>query len=360
MQTRSGFTLVEMLVVIGIIGILIVALVPLVKNAQIRAKEAAVRAHCASIESSLATYAQNHNGNYPGVAIDVMAPFADHALGDPAIYATGGTGSLMPNTGELVNGVIGGYGHYNGSSANVFEQLKNVKDTPLAGAASDLARYFDVMVAADAIQEYPPNPFISTATGDRTRMRNIFVFSISLTGGFDPVNNFSPGDPNPGSTNYDCALYTARGGNPSSASFTPDTLFDTTRGTLQQLPMGVPLAANWSPPQFSIACEFGTDDDDYFAPGDFAYVPILSASGYPFGDSAATVENEVYKWGAAVTGYMLFGYGHKSHKNNEFEDAQREFVNVGLSGYGAPGVDTIYENYVLQLFEGAIHFSKKY
>ena len=361
MQTRSGFTLVEMLVVIGIIGILIVALVPLVKNAQQRAKEAAVKTQCASIETALAAYAQNHNGNYPGVAIDVMAPFENHALGDPAMYATGGTGSLAPYTGQLVNGILGGYGHYIGSTTNVFEMLKNVKETELIGN-EDTARYFDTLIAADAIQEYPANQFISTNTGERARMRNVFVFSFDLAGAspFDPVNNFSPNESSAANAGYDSALYTARGGQASLATFTADTAFDTTRGLLQQQPMGIPLSSTWSPPAYSIACEFGTDDNDYFAPGDFAYVPILSASGYPFGDSAATVENETYKWGSTVTGYLMFGYGHKSHKNREFEDAQREFVNVGLPGFGAAGVDTIYECYVLQLFEGAIYFSKKY
>jgi prepilin-type N-terminal cleavage/methylation domain-containing protein len=356
MKVRSGFTLVEMLVVIGIIGILIVALVPMVRSAQERAKEAAVKTQCASIETALATYAQNHGGNYPGVAIDVMAPFADHALGDPDMYASGGTGSLAPVERQLVNGVLGGYGHYNGSTANVFEQLKNVKDTPLPGGPSDIARYFDTLIASDAIQEYPPNPFISTATGERARMRNVFVFTIFLGSGFDPT---VPGNGFGSTSTYDCRLYTARGGtvNPPG-SYSMDAN-DTMRGFLEQLPMGVPLS-NWDPATFSLDCAFGTDENDYFSPGDFAYVPLLSSSAHPFGDSMATVENEIYKWGTNVTGYMLFGYGSRSHQNREYEDAQREFVDNGLPGMGGIGVDTIYENYVLQLFEGAIFFSKHF
>lgn len=354
MQSNRGFTLVEMLVVITIIGILIVALVPLVRNAQIRAKEAAVKTQCASIEASLATYAQNHNGNFPAVAIDVMAPFADHALSDPAFYDD--SASLAPPVGVMVNGILGGYGHYNNSTANVFEQIKNAKDTPLAGN-EDTPRYFDVLMATDATQEYPANPFLTTTTGERARMRNIFVFSFNVDGGFDPLNNFSRNESNPANALYSCGLYVPRGG-ANSGIGTPD-IFDSTRVTIYHQPLGVPLGT-WTAPAFSTACEFGTDEFDYFSPGDFAYVPIMSSSAYSFGDSAATLENEYYKWGTSVTGYMLFAYGHKSHKNNEFEDEQREFVSTGLPGYGDSGVDTIYENYVLQLFEGSIYFSKQY
>ena len=355
MKSRHGFTLVEMLVVIGIIGILIVALVPVVKGAQTRAKETAVKAQCASIESGLATYAQNHNGNYPGVAIDVMSSFADHALGDPDFYVGGGAGSLAPATGEVVNGIIGGFGHYNGSTANVFEQIKNAKDTVPSSWPADNARYFDSLLLADALQEYPPNPFISTGAGERTRMRNIFTFVFDIAGGFDPVNGFV----DPSSYPYQPVIYTLRGGTANAATFVADPN-DTTRGSFFQQPMGLPLPASWSPASFSAVCEFGTGENDFFSPGDFAYVPVMSGSSYSFGDSAATVENETYKWGTNVSGYLLFGYGHQSHKANEFEDEQREFVNSGLPGYGGVGIDTLYELYVLQLFEGAVYFSKKY
>jgi len=365
MRINKGFTLVELLVVITIIGILIVALVPVVKGVQARAKEAAVKTHCASIEASLANYAQSHNGNYPGVALDVMAPWTDHALGDPDLYMVGSQ-TLAPAVGEMVNGVMGGYGYYNNTSTNVFEQIKNVKDTALSGG-EDTARYFDVLIAADAIQEYPHNPFVtSPTTGERVRMRNIFTFAFDVRDGatgFDPINDFSPLVVDTGSAMYACSLYVQRGG----GGWTPGTdPFDTTRVFINDhFPLGLPVSS-FDPLTFDQACVFGvgknnltgTEYDDYFAPGDFAYVPVLSTSQYAFGDSAATLENEAYKWGTNVTGYLLFGYGAKTHKNREFEDEQREFVATGLPGYGDPGVDTMYESYVLQLFEGAVYFNK--
>lgn len=358
----DGFTLIELLVVIGIIGILITVLIPVVKGAQTKAKEMAVKVAVANISVSLNNYAQSHNGAYPGVALDPMAPFNDHALGDgsgstPLYTGTNGNnGVLGINPGQMVNGILGGYGFYNISTENVFQQLKRVKDTQIAGN-EDTARWFDTLIAADAMQEYPVNPFVTSAgggagvnQGGKARMKNIFWFTLNnVESGFDPSlpgSGFDGGD-------YNVGLYTNRGGL-NTTNFTNDTVFDFSRGWLEEI---VPTN-NYTPEGFSVQCNFGNDDGDFFAPGDFAYVPILTTSVYPFGDAAPTLENESFKWGTAVTGYYLFGYGHETHEKRDFEDEAREFVAEGLPGYGAPGVDTAYENVVLQCFEGAVYFSK--
>lgn len=352
MRRRRGFTLVEMLVVIGIIGLLVVTLVPLVKGAQVKAKEAAIKAQMSGIETGLANYAQNNNGNYPGVALDPMATFSDHALGDPTFYAAGGAGSLAPQAGQMVNGILGGPGHYNGTSANVFEQIKETKDTPYSGN-EDRARLFDSLILSDAMPEYPANPFVTNVnTASRDRMRNVFRFNINVAGGFDPADNFEPGNPTP--TGYDVSLYCSiKGSGLAGVVSVPDP-FDSARTLISQNPGGLPLAS-FNPGSFG----FGPNENRFFAPGDFAYVPVLSASANPFGDSAATIEDETWKWGTSVSGYLLFAYGDASHETKEYEDEQREFFDTGLPGYGSPGVDTLYEYYVLQLFEGAIYYSKK-
>jgi prepilin-type N-terminal cleavage/methylation domain-containing protein len=361
MRNVRGFTLIELLVVIGIIGILIAALVPAARGAQTRAKEAAVKTQAANIEATLAAYAQNHNGNYPGVATDVMAPYTDHALGDngsaPPLYTAAALNPFDAAPGRMVQGVLGGLGHYNNTTTGAFEQLRTVKNTNIVGG-QNTRRYFDVLLAADAVQEFPPNPFATTTTGSRQRMRNIFTFQIEVGGGFDPNNNFSPGVSAPATAQYNCALNVQRKGTGGVTS--PDTQ-DGTRVFLrhQPLPGGLPVGT-YDPAAFGSECLFGTDENDYFAPGDFAYIPVLSTSPYTFGDSSATLENERFKWGTAVTGYMFFAYGHRSHKAREFADEAQEFAQTGLPGYGNPGVDTIYENYALQCFEGAIYFSKKY
>ncbi|MEZ5337721.1 MAG: type II secretion system protein [bacterium] len=353
MRSRRGFTLVEMLVVIGIIGLLVVTLVPLVKGAQVKAKEAAIKAQMSGIETGLANYAQNHNGNYPGVALDAMATYQDHALGDPAFYSAGGAGSLAPGAGQMVNGILGGPGHYNGSSAGVFEQIKQVKDTPFSGN-QDLARLFDTLILTDSMPEYPANPFVTNVnTAQRDRMRNVFRFNINIGAGFTPSEDFEPSVPSP--VGYNVSLYCSVKGDAGVPGVSTATdPFDSARTLVSQQPPALPVAS--FQPQSYI---FGPTEDKFFAPGDFAYVPVLSSSTAPFGDSAATIENETWKWGTNVSGYMLFAFGDAGHETREYEDEQREFLDTGLPGYGNPGVDTLYEWYVLQLFEGAIYYSKK-
>jgi len=64
MKKRNGFTMIELLVVIGIIGILVVFLVPSLLGARDRAKEAAVKAVMHSVQLAVESY-QLENETYP-------------------------------------------------------------------------------------------------------------------------------------------------------------------------------------------------------------------------------------------------------------------------------------------------------
>jgi general secretion pathway protein G len=64
MKTRNGFTMIELLVVIGIIALLAVFLVPNLLGAKDRAKEAAVKGVMHSIQLALEAY-EMENQVYP-------------------------------------------------------------------------------------------------------------------------------------------------------------------------------------------------------------------------------------------------------------------------------------------------------
>jgi general secretion pathway protein G len=64
MMRRNGFTMIELLVVIGIIGVLAVFLVPNLMGARDRAKEAAVKGVMHSVQIAIEAY-EMENNTYP-------------------------------------------------------------------------------------------------------------------------------------------------------------------------------------------------------------------------------------------------------------------------------------------------------
>lgn len=64
MDNRKGFTLIEILVVVGIIGLLAVFLVPNIFGAQDKAKEAAVKSVMHSVQLAVEAY-NMENSTYP-------------------------------------------------------------------------------------------------------------------------------------------------------------------------------------------------------------------------------------------------------------------------------------------------------
>ncbi|MHA2621375.1 MAG: type II secretion system protein [bacterium JZ-2024 1] len=73
MKHSKGFTLVELLVVITIIGILIGLSLTAYGRVRERARETQVQAYGNELRTALETFAANHNGLYPGVAYDINA-----------------------------------------------------------------------------------------------------------------------------------------------------------------------------------------------------------------------------------------------------------------------------------------------
>jgi prepilin-type N-terminal cleavage/methylation domain-containing protein len=72
-KTREGFTLIEMLVVIIILGILAMVIIPQITVSQEDAKVSTLKTNLGGIRSAIELYYTQHNNVYPGVATDGTA-----------------------------------------------------------------------------------------------------------------------------------------------------------------------------------------------------------------------------------------------------------------------------------------------
>ena len=340
MTNFKGFTLVEMLVVIGIIAILIAIMVPQVQQAREKAKEQATVAQVQSLEMALENFQANHNGLYPGSAVDIMAPFSEHGLGDP-LFVQGGSNNVAPpnlrkqgtpTVPRFSSGVVGG-------TINL-GSIKNVRDIGSAVSADNTPRWFDRLVLDGSVASYPANQFKKGA-GASVPMYNIFRYQGMLV---DPLNfqgslmAFRP---------YILVENNSAGTLPASSD----------SGYVRYMGEGSGAYNGYE------YLRFGSNklasDDKFFSPGNFAYVPILTTSPFPLADDPNTPGNDAYKWGTLVSSYMIFAYGSKDAKENKYAEEQAKFLDEGLPGFGGRGVDTPYEDAVYNLFDGAIYYSRK-
>ena len=80
-KTKQGFTLIEIMVVVGIIGLLVAVLIPNVTGKMNDARIASARVQIKNVEEALVAYSMKHGGKYPD-SLDTLtqAPDDEDAL----------------------------------------------------------------------------------------------------------------------------------------------------------------------------------------------------------------------------------------------------------------------------------------
>ena len=129
MKTKKGFTLVEILIVVVILGILAAIVIPQFSSASTEARVSSVQSNLQAVRSQIQLYKIQHNDQYPG---EGGATFVEALTGKTDI-----SGDVDEN---------GAYGPYlQKFPANPFNSLKTVAEAAGTGSlgGGDTGWYFD-------------------------------------------------------------------------------------------------------------------------------------------------------------------------------------------------------------------------
>lgn len=84
-KAEQGFTLIEIMVVVGIIGLLVAVLIPNVTGKMNEARIASARVQIKNVEEALVAYSMKHGGKYP----DSLEPLTQETEDEDALLQGG-------------------------------------------------------------------------------------------------------------------------------------------------------------------------------------------------------------------------------------------------------------------------------
>lgn len=299
---KKGFTMIELLVVIVIIGILIGIALPNFQKAVIKAKEARVKAGVQKIGTSLAAFAQGNSGWYPGVAWDPSATWS-FPMVQNGLDREGYTHYAQDLGPEASAGVLGG-------SVDCMQDPQKCGGAVGPMFSNDVWRW-DRLVLEGAIDEYPENPFLGSVSRKR-RMFNIFSVSVRRDAGTAGADFVGTCLSNRDETNWYHSQYY------NSQSFD---------GSLDgRAEIGVP--GTICDPEAAADTNTWESDPGLYPAGDFAYIPFNPVSAPLDYDGDGLMDTGDYM--GFVQGYWVIGYGDRSSWRKEVYNLSDIRTNGGV------------------------------
>lgn len=110
MKNDRGFTLIELMLVVAILGLLAAIAIPKFANLVVKAKEASVKGKLGALRSAITIYYSDNEGNYPGAdflaSLTIGSKYLDAIppIGIPTAPAHPSSNGVHQNNGDWVLG----------------------------------------------------------------------------------------------------------------------------------------------------------------------------------------------------------------------------------------------------------------
>lgn len=111
MMKKRGFTLIELMIVVAIIGILAAIAIPKFADLISKSREGAIKGQLSSVRSAINVYYSDNEGIYPTDTLDVLVPKYIKSI--PLIHFTGHAGAAAVAALSASDNDGGSWGYFN-------------------------------------------------------------------------------------------------------------------------------------------------------------------------------------------------------------------------------------------------------